>query len=220
MPGTQRSILKAARKTLRGPTDEPLAALLRYLPGRAVAPLSPERAARVGEMAERALRVEWSLPAGVRSLHLHSLGVPGVGATVDYTGSRHLVVSPFCNDDGLRRVTAGGSRQAVVVSRPEALDRVSPQWLTSLRLGQGDGSVFVLQTEADPPPERTQEIGVEESRESDAAGAESAGEEPLGELTGLHAKITVIEKNRHAHLIVRVGERDIRGVRGQCRISR
>lgn len=178
--------------------NRPLEAFLRFLPEIAVNP-SEERAQRARALADRAARVQWIHPNGVTGLRFHALGVPGAENTVDYSGLRHLVISPFCDTSGLDHVT-DGNRRAIVVSRGEALDALEPASLSRYRLGTDEGSVFVLDALADPPPERT---------EAEADDTVDAGREPtqysafrMGELTGLHAKVTVIEKNRKAHVII------------------
>ncbi|RMB61706.1 phospholipase D family protein [Tessaracoccus antarcticus] len=175
----------------------PLAAFLRNLPELAVN-RSERRARRARDLAERATRVRWSNPDGVQGLRFHAMGVPGVADTTDFTGLRHLVISPFCDAAGVAHVTGGG-RDAIVVSRAEAMDSLDPGWLSRLRLGGKDGSVFVLDPLAVPPGEQAAALG---GAADPAAGTSGEAARELGELTGLHAKVIVIEKNWKAHLFI------------------
>lgn len=175
-----------------GESAEQLAAFIRQLPDWAVTPLPGPRQERLGDLADRASRVRWTLPERVQEVRIHAIGVPGVVADPTYRGYRHLVVSPFCNDEGLKRVTAGNTSDVALVSRTEDLDALNPQLIGRLRR-PGSDAVFVLDPLAGlglPP-----DSGVDgESLLSSAA---------TSELTGLHAKITLLERNRkEAHLFV------------------
>lgn len=156
----------------RAASREPLGALIRSLPGRAVAPLPAARAQRVQQLADEASRLQWELPPHVEEVLFHAFGVPGIRASPDFEGRRHLVVSPFADAGGLDRVTAG-RRDAVVVSRAEALDRLPKTWL------DGRGPFYLV----------------------DTVGAQSQDEEAIL-LDGLHAKAYVVERGWKSHIFV------------------
>jgi hypothetical protein len=100
--------------------NRPLAELLRWLPRHATS-LPEGRAKRIEALAEEARRIEWEYPEGVTELAFHA---PGIGGRPrpGFSGSRHLVISPFCNGEGLDIVAPPDSREVTVVSRQEELD--------------------------------------------------------------------------------------------------
>lgn len=181
--------------------NRPLAEFLRLLPGIAVNP-SRDRTKRAEALARQAMRVKWTRPDGVQDLRFHALGLPTGGRTVDYSGLRHLVISPFCDPEGLDLVTDGNSN-CIVVSNQDALDAIEPGSLARYNRGNDSGSVFVLDSLASVPPEAPEPVeDASDSKESlDVSQTPTPGP-VLGELAGLHAKMTVIEKNRRAHLII------------------
>lgn len=165
--------------------NEPLAAFLRQLPDWAVTALPAERRDRIDDLAERAARVLWTPPENVSSVMFHALGVPGVTPSLDFSGYRHLVVSPFCNVEGVGRVTAGNTRDVALVSRVEELDRLDADFLAQVRR-PGDEAVFALDPLA----------GLGMALEQETDGASATGAPATSELTGLHAKVIVAERNR------------------------
>ncbi|SDC03289.1 hypothetical protein GA0111570_11511 [Raineyella antarctica] len=178
-------------------SNRPLASFLRRLPKWAVTELAPERLARVTDLADRAERVQWSLPEHVSEARFHALGVPKLRtAPPDFSGYRHLVVSPFLDADGVRRVTGNNTRDVALVSRPEALDALGSDLLSGLRRPDGD-AVFVLDPLANA--DITAAESDTEQRPSDRAseqGGDRTSTPQTSELFGLHAKITVAERNR------------------------
>ena len=108
--------------------NEPLSDLLRTLPSLAVTPLPDERITRIEGLADRVSKVVWELPNDVRELAFHALGI-GRPQTIDFTGSRHLVISPFLSDDGLANITASRRERVQVISRAESFNRLQPETL-------------------------------------------------------------------------------------------
>jgi hypothetical protein len=151
-----------------------LAALIAHLPRLAVAPLAPERSERITSLANLASRVEWELPDGAKEVAFHAFGVPRFAASPDFRGYNHLIVSPFCNDAGLAQITAGARGPVTLVSTSEALDGLSP--------GAVALDTFVL----DP-------LAVLDVSE-DGGGVDT--------LSGLHAKVIVLERERLAHVFI------------------
>ena len=174
--------------------NRPLAALLRQLPRWAVNELSDERRDRVAGLADRALRIEWTLPEAVKQLHLHAFGVPRQESRPDFRGYRHLVVSPFLDADGLRHVLGSNRRDVAVVSRPEALDALGPR-LGDVAHPSGDAA-YVLDPLAG--------FGLTDLEESPptASGALPVSSDTQSEFVGLHAKMTVLERDRRAHVFI------------------
>jgi hypothetical protein len=167
--------LDGARTNKRRPENEPLARLVAHLPDLALRQLPAERADRVRALASECRSVEWEPPEGVTEIRTHAFGVPGLASTADFTGDRHLAISPFCTDGGIAAVTPG-SRQRIVVSRPEQLDQLSRSTLD-------DVESYVLSPAAGLPPE-------------DGSGDEASI------LSGLHAKAYVIEREGEAHVFL------------------
>lgn len=149
--------------------NRPLADLVRWCLSNGVRPVAPDRAAAIEDLVETLRRVDWELPEDVLELSFHAMGI-GTRHRPDFSGWRHLVVSPFVNDAGVEIVAP--STDVTIVSRPEQLNRLSPElvstldcrWLTSI----------------------------------DLDGTETA-EAPLGDL---HAKIIVAERGKRAHFFV------------------
>ena len=173
--------------------NAPLKALISHLPELAVEPLHPSRLERLRDLAERASHVAWTAPQGVQELAFHAFGVPDASDPVNFSGRRHLVVSPFCNDQGIAHLT-GRSKDVTLVSRPAELDRLPPATL------QRVGRVLVL----------NQAASLHEPREADGAAPIAVPERDVlvepqedGSVTDLHAKITIVERSYgRAHLFV------------------
>ena len=176
--------------------NEPLAALLRQLPRWAVNDLPPARRARVDDLAERAGRIAWTRPEGVEQLHLHAFGVPGHESRPDFGGYRHLVVSPYLDDTGVRHVLGGNRKNVAVVSRPEALDALGPELLAGLSPRSGDAA-YVLD-----PLAGFGLTDLEEPATDATDSAAPASRAPDSELVGLHAKLTVLERAWRAHVFI------------------
>lgn len=161
--------------------NEPLAKLIATLPSLAVQPLDPARSARIAELAETAKHVRWHLPADVHALIFHAFGLPGEQPTPNFDGYRHFVVSPFCNDAGLARIVGQARGDVALLSCAEALDQLSPATLA----GRGGHALttFVL----DP-------LAVINDSDDDTNEVDT--------LSGLHAKVTVLERASKARLFV------------------
>lgn len=168
--------LDATRGRPRASNKE-LADFVRTLPDRAVVPLSTDRRAAIVELADDVRRLDWELPEDVSELFVHVLGTAGAQIP-DFSGYRHLIVSPFVNDGGLLTILGDATGAVDLVSRVESLDRLSPDTLGGIGI-----TTHVVSALAD--------LG----DEADSA----AGERPL---VGLHAKIVVVERNRQAHVFV------------------
>ena len=159
-------------------TNKPLHDLALALPTWATPSLPAERAARIRELADSVRYAVWERPEDVSDIIFHALGVTRRRSTLDFTGTRHLVISPFATDDGLRHVAPYGSKSVQIVSRAEDLDRLDPQVLGRLT------ATYVI---------------------DDAAALEQENETATARkdlLAGLHAKTYVIERGYAAHLIL------------------
>lgn len=157
------------------PGNAPLAALIRRLPQLAVRGLTASRRARIESLAAAASQVVWNAPEDVREVAFHAFGVPGIISAPDFGGYRHLVISPFCNVEGIAEITRSSRGDVTIVSRLETLDEVGPEALSSF-------GNYILNPLASLDTE--------------------ASEVPVPALNGLHAKIIVVERDRSAHVFV------------------
>ncbi|MFG3301550.1 phospholipase D family protein [Micromonospora chersina] len=153
-------------------SNRPLVELLRQAVRLAVAPLPPPRQAALEALGEDLRRAEWEYPEGAQEMYFHALGVPGARPP-DFDGTRHLVISPFCTPGGLARCASSGRR--AVVSRQETLDCLPDDSLAG-------SEALVINALAGLPVE----------------GAPS-GQDVL---TGLHAKVYVVEKGQRARVLL------------------
>jgi hypothetical protein len=154
------------------PDNQPLFNLIRGTLGLVTVPLPPARLAAIEALAQDLRRAEWESPEGVGELSFYALGVRG-GGTPDFSGTRHLVISPFCTEDGLARCSPG--ERVTLVSRQETLDSLPPEALEGI-------DTLVINSLAGLP----------------------ADEAPAGQaiLTGLHAKVYVVEKGNQARVLL------------------
>lgn len=160
--------------------NRPLADLVRSLPGRCITALPADRVARIEQLADDARHIEWDLPADVDDTTFHLLR-GSRSAVPDFSGRRHLVVSPFLTDEGLGIVAPSG--QVTVVSRPESFDTLDPATLNGI-----DRRVLLSVPAIDEDPPTSQEPATESA----------SGSVPFG----LHAKIVVVERGHRAHVFV------------------
>lgn len=152
--------------------NKPLFDLLQHTLRLAVAPLPPDRQAAVEALGEDLRRAAWEYPDGAREMFFHALGVPRT-PPLDFAGTRHLVISPFCTPEGLDRCAPSG--KLALVSRQETLDCLPEESLV-------DSETFVVNALAGLPAE----------------------ESPSGQevLSGLHAKVYVVEKGHQARVLL------------------
>jgi hypothetical protein len=159
-------------------TNKPLHDLALALPNWAIPPLPAERTARIWGLADAVRYAAWERPDDVNEIIFHALGTTRRRSSLDFTGTRHLVISPFATDDGLQYVAPPGSTSVQVISRGEDLDRLDPQTLRRLT------ATYVI---------------------DDAAALEQADDTAIADtdpLAGLHAKTYVIEQGYAARLIL------------------
>jgi len=170
--------LDAVREARPSAANRPLSALIRSLPGRTRLAVPADRRARIEQLAEDVRYLRWKLPEDVNDVAFHAFGLTGERPSPDFSGYRHLVVSPFLNDAGVAALTEG-SKDATVVSRTTSLDELSPETIQNLT------RTYVVSTLA----------GLDEG---DADGDEP----PAALLSDLHAKIVVVERGQQAHVFL------------------
>lgn len=189
----------------REKANRPLARFLRHLPRMAVTPLDAERVSRVEDLAAQAERVQWELPDDVHRIDFHAWGIPRLKPTADFTGYRHLVMSPFMDAAGLRHV-APSRRDLRIVSRAEALDLIDVSDLPTERPGD-PARLLVLDPLAglvDPEEDEPRTLPeVAAMPDDDAASARDVSATPAPQRHGLHAKVTIAERNNgEAHVFI------------------
>lgn len=152
----------------------PLSVFVRSLPELAQLALDESRRARIETLARSVRYARWDYPELVTDLFFHPLGLAGRRKNaLDFSGaSRYLVVSAFCSDDGLQVVAPDDVPRIEVISRAEQLDRLSPIALERV------STAYVLNDSANHD-------------------AEDPAEEVL---SGLHAKIYIVERRGTVHL--------------------
>ncbi|MBB1032616.1 hypothetical protein G6027_17405 [Dietzia sp. SLG310A2-38A2] len=157
-----------------GELNAPLVTFLKSLPGRAVRELGNQRSGRIDGLAVRWAGIEWEDPAGLDLVGFHAFGLPKP-ATPDLKGTRALVISPFVSDWGLAELRREITQETVLLSRAESLDRLEPTSIDN-----------ALDTRI------LDEMAIEEDRH----------ETSVERLTGLHAKLVVIDYHRTSWLFV------------------
>ncbi|QIX27214.1 hypothetical protein ncot_11840 [Nocardioides sp. JQ2195] len=116
-----------AKKTQ--PASAALRDFLVSLPDRATPSLSGARRKAISELADEAGRIVWELPPSAEQAVLHYLN-PNRKRSTDFSGARHLVVSPFVDAAGLSRIRPKGEIQ--ILSRAEELEKL--ETVTTSRL--------------------------------------------------------------------------------------
>lgn len=174
--------------------NRPLFDLLRALPEMATVELDENRAGRINQLADEVRRVEWELPEGVDRLVFHVLGQTNTALRAsDFEGYRHLIVAPFLNDTGIRYVTTARPQgtEISLVSRVEQLDRLDPTSLKDVRT-----HVFAVLA-------GNEEVDLDQSASTlEPDHVDSTADAPRQLLSGLHAKLYVVERDRLAHVFV------------------
>jgi hypothetical protein len=160
-------------------TNKPLADLLRYLASATPTSLKAARQNRLTELAETIRYAEWDFPPDVTDLDFHVFGLPSrPQPKPDFSGYKHLLVSPFLQDDGIERLASTSRDSLSVVSRQESLDGLTSKWADWI------DHPFVLSPTA----------GIPADDEEPTTGATL--------FTGLHAKMYAIERAKLAHLFI------------------
>ncbi len=167
--------------------NRPLADFVASLPGLANRPLPSDRTERIRRLANELLGVDWDLPEDFSSLRFLPSGVGDYEAVFPDSADGVLVISPFLTSSQLSKVTDSTNR-ASLVSRPESLDLIHMDILDQFE------EVFVL---ADTSLE--QEDNASRSIQAPPT-TEETGERPGANLAGIHAKVLVSERGRHAEL--------------------
>jgi hypothetical protein len=158
--------------TRRRAANRPIVDVIRRARELAVEPMPDERGLALDGLLEDLRRVDWDLPEHVTDLAFHAFGIPG-GTVPDFDGTRRLVVSPFCNPAGLARIAPEASD--ILIGRQEELDRLPDAEVAGRQIHVVSELAGLHTTESEQSPSL---------------------------LTGLHAKLYVIEKGHSARLLI------------------
>jgi hypothetical protein len=165
-----------------GVTFPTLAEFAAALPGMAVLPLGEAHLQALQEIARDLTEVRFLPPPGVDDMAFHALGIGGPSSFAFPTrAKRLLIVSPFVDRTFLKQVPRA-AEGAMLVSRAEAFDQAG-----AAALGRFEDTM-VLVPEAQP------------DGDLDGTHATAPPDDPQWPLTGLHAKLFVIEDDGHARL--------------------
>ncbi|GGF99316.1 hypothetical protein GCM10007304_11460 [Rhodococcoides trifolii] len=181
-------------ESTRRPQNKPLVDFLRYLPTTVTPTLSADRGANIDALAEEVHRTLWEPPPGSKDLTFHIFGVPKIPRPkIDFSGYKHLLVSPFLTDDGFETIADDAKGSLTVVSRQEALDGLSKEnadWIDD---------AYVLSPTAGIPADEEESTGG-----------------PV--LSGLHAKLYCVERAKLAHLFIGSANATRNGLGGNVEI--
>jgi hypothetical protein len=170
----------------------PLADFLTALPERAVRPQGPALRAEVRRIAEAVRRVDFQVPEPFEDFAVHPLGLAPGHSWPFPASERALAVSPYLAAPTVSRLKQEHGLE-VLIARPEAIDEV--------RVHSREGSdalpeqCFVLAPSADLDARESDDDGA--SHKTEAQGASPAG---VPELTGLHAKLFLMENGPETRL--------------------
>ncbi|MDF2807413.1 MAG: uncharacterized protein K0S43_2359, partial [Cellulosimicrobium sp.] len=168
--------------------NTPIAAFIASLPTQSLQVLSERRQQRIAGLADAAAYVEWERPELVNNIEFHAFGVRGAKAAPDFSGYRHLVISPFVTDDGLAHVTRGARGNITLVSCRDALAALSRDTMADVEAFEIDPlAALHLPDDGDYVHSAT-------DRSSPSVEVETR--------SGLHAKVTVVERERRAHVFI------------------
>ena len=122
------AVLRLDGEPTGGPkaANRPIADLVRWCMTNTSQRIDRTRRASLDALVESLRRTTWDHPDGVTEIQFHALGI-GRSALPDFRGNRHLVVSPFVNDDGIEFVAP--SEDVTLISRPEQMELLSTELL-------------------------------------------------------------------------------------------
>jgi hypothetical protein len=152
--------------------NHPIGDFFQALPGMAVREVSAEVVGRTELIQDELRRVKFELPEGFDGVRFWPCGLNGRRTWPFPDGGRRMmVVSPFVTNGVLEELSRG-RRECVLVSREESLDGLNSATI------EGFDRVFAMAPEAEP----------EEIAEDSAAADEESDS-----LSGLHAKLFVMD---------------------------
>ncbi len=161
--------------------NTPLADFLSELPGLSLYGLPGPVADDLAFLSSEVRRVRWQPPALFESNPVFlPIGIPhSHPSQLNLSSDRALIISPFLQEPTLIRLTAGGANH-ILISRHEVLNHISPKTLERF------SSIYTLDDQVE------EAVSVEDLSSSDDAKPTEA--QPSVDLSGLHAKLYVLER--------------------------
>lgn len=163
--------------------NRPLVQFLEALPGMRVHPreFTAQGQTDLSLIVSEIAKVQWEVPAPLTSVAFHPLGLTGRSPRpFPQSASKALVVSPFLSAEFLSRFGESPDTR-FLVSRPESLRELDPAMLKS------GWTCYTLKDET------------EDLRGADPAAAAVSGDNAL---SGLHAKVFVLDNGHNSHIWV------------------
>ncbi len=166
---------------------EPLNDFVHALPVLCAEELSESRREQIEELADELPRVRFDRPQGVRRRRHRPIGIEGYSSLHVGWADRRLVISPFVSDNALVDLFEDVG-EGILISREDSLDCLKQETLDSLNHCE---IFYWLDDVADEPSD-------EQTDEPPPGYQAEAGDD----LRGLHAKIIVTERGKHARVLV------------------
>ena len=164
--------------------NTPIADFVESLAARVPAGVPKPRRRAIRDLATNLRLVEWEAPIDVFPdwLTFHVFG-RSQAPDVNLTGYRRMIVSPYLNDAGLETLWPDGATgECTVVSRDDQLDGLNVEWKDWLL--ESGARIRVLDDGAA------------------IADPDSDEDAEWWSLTGLHAKIDIVERDKRAHVFI------------------
>ncbi|MEZ6128125.1 MAG: phospholipase D family protein [Planctomycetaceae bacterium] len=182
--------------------NHPLGQFVEALPGMAVRKLSKPWSQRIAQLADEVRKVDFQPPDGFTEVGFHPVGIEGGRASRDWPFpdqvKRMLVVSPFVSDSRLSDL-AEVSDSIELISRMDQLERLQPATLNTF------ANTWVLDNAAEPEPDDAEHSEAASSPPDEESGSEAASTsaaEHDAPLSGLHAKVYVVDHGWDASVFV------------------
>jgi hypothetical protein len=158
--------------------NNPIGDFIQQLPGLSIMPPNQKTMNKVEQMQYDVRRVLFEPPEGVEELSFHPIGLPGYRKfTFGSPKRRMLAMSPFLSDNFVGKMVKQ-RKDCVLISLQESFETINKETIGRY------GNVFTLSREA----------------ESEEADEESADQQNTPLLSGLHAKLFVMDDGWKANV--------------------
>ncbi len=169
--------------------NKPLADFLQELPELSTRSVPAELSGEIGRMAGEIEFVDFQAPGNFTDFRIHNFGLGGSSELPFPKGGKGLVISPFLVASTLEKLIREHGLE-ILISRPDAIAEV----VARSKCPSFPETCYVLNPGAGLD---SQDSGNEHS---DAGLEGPSFDEDRIELTGLHAKLYLFEKNKKAYL--------------------
>ncbi len=158
--------------------NNPIGDFIQQLPALSITSPDQETVNKVEQMQYDVRRVLFESPEGIEELSFHPIGIPGYRKfTFGPPKRRMLAMSPFLSDNFVKKIVKQ-RKDCVLISLQESLERINNETL------QCYGNIYTLSREA----------------ENEEYGDEMADEQNTPLLSGLHAKLFVMDDGWKANV--------------------